>query len=49
LQNGGDQIVLTLSSMSEPVATFDLASQLTHAVLDLSLVLATLLPKFRQT
>jgi hypothetical protein len=35
--------------MSESVSTFDLASQLTHAVLDLSLVLATLLAKFGKT
>jgi hypothetical protein len=49
LQYGGNQVVLAFSSMSESVATFDLTSQLTHAVLDLSLVLATLLPKFGQT
>ena len=45
LQDGGDQVVLPLTPVPETIPTLDLPRQLTHAVLDLGLQLAAVLPQ----
>ena len=43
LQDGRDQVVLSLATMSQPVPTLHLTRQLTHAVLHLRLKLPAML------
>ena len=45
LQDGSDQVVFPLAPVPETIPTLDLPRQLTHAVLDLGLQLAAVLPE----